>query len=199
MSFCACSWDSGICASLAAISLTRASRFSKRHRLVDEFDCGGFLSGQRLAGQGVPFHLRQAQAVQPHAGEVGAPHARVRRADDGVVAGDDDVGAQGVVTGAADAPAVDLGDHGFGGPPDGHELLIRAGLARPSSSRSPCPDPSDRRCSSRRPSGEPAAEVVAAGERAACAAQHDHLDRRGRVRRVRSPSRSRRASAERWC
>ena len=35
------------------------------------------------------------------------------RADHRVVAGDDEVGAQREVAAAADAPAVDLGDHGL--------------------------------------------------------------------------------------
>jgi hypothetical protein len=69
-----------------------------------------------------------------------------------------------------------LGDHRFGGPPDRHELLMRSGFAGRDHGEILARIPASLGHHGLAPVLEAAAEVIAAGERPAGAAQHDDLD-----------------------
>ena len=172
-SFCAASCEAGIAASSAARLGDRLLQLGERHRLVDQAGLHRLGPAQRLAGEPVPLDPGQPEPVDPHPRQVGAPHARVGGADSRVLGGDDDVGAEGEVAAAADAPAVHLGDHRLRRPPDAHELVMGRGLGsgggREVLARIPLAVGLERA------PFESAAEVIAGAERAARAADHDHL------------------------
>ena len=131
----------------AAVSRDLVLEPLERHRPLISSTSAASTPGQRLAGQRVLLGLGQAEPVDPHAGQVGAPHPRVGRADPRVLAGDHEVGAEREVAAAADAPAVDLGDHRLRRAPDAHELLGRRRAPARWRRRSPCPGPTRRRSS----------------------------------------------------
>ena len=156
----------------------------ERDRLVDQPDVGGLAPRQRPAGQRVELGARRGRAgrstcptgTRPTCASTACRSAASSEAID-------EVGAEREVAAAADAPAVDLGDHRLRRAPDAHELLRRRDTAARSRRRSPCPDPSSpsvviasSQCL------EAAAEVVAAAERAAGAAQRRSPAPPGRAR-----------------
>ena len=128
--FCAASCAIGSAASSSASSRTRASSPSNgtASLISPTSAASGPDSGRPVSAYS--FARREPEPVDPHAGQVGAPHPRVRRADLRVLGGDDEVGTQRVVAAAADAPAVHLGDHRLRAAPHGHELLGARSRAR---------------------------------------------------------------------
>jgi osmoprotectant transport system substrate-binding protein len=146
----------------------------ERNRGVDQSDLRTLGARHRLAGEGVFLGAGQPEPVDPHSGQVRPPHARIGRPDPRILAGDHDVRAQREIAAAADAPAVYLGDHRLGSPPQAHELrhrTVRRGGPREILPRVPLAGGGDPAV----PVVEPAPEVEAGAERASRPPQDDHF------------------------
>ena len=141
-------------------------------------DVRGLPPVQRPAGQRMLLGLGQAEPVEPHPRQVGAPHAAVGRAEHGVLAGHHQIGAEREVAPSAHAPAVHLGDHGLRRAPNAHELLRRRHLGRGGHGEVLARVPPAIGLETLGPVVKAAPEVIPGTERAARPANHDHLHRR---------------------
>ena len=162
----------------------RGLELGERHGLVDQLDVRRLAAGQRPAGQRVLLGPRQAEPVDPHARQVRAPHAAVRRADT--------ASSLATTRSAQSAKSLPPPTHqpwtwaitGFGQRQTLMSFCVGASSGAVAATKS-LPG-SQRAVGLERlaPVLEAAAEVVAGAERAAGAAHDDHLDRRRRGSRA---------------
>src|SRR5262249_54346520 len=123
------------------------------------------------------FALVSPKAIDPHAREIRAPHARIRRADARVFTCDHEIAAERIIAAAAHAPAVHLRDYGLQRAPQAHEFLMRRERRRGRKGEVLAGVPLAVRVDKIVPVMEAFAEIVTGAKGAAGAAEHDHLDR----------------------
>ena len=88
---------------------------------ADESDAVGSRGVDGAAGEEVVLGVFEAESVDPHHGGGQAVDTAGGVTDVGVVGHEEQVGAHDEVGGAADGPACDFGDDGFGALPQRHE------------------------------------------------------------------------------